>query len=502
MKPKYDDYVASASIGHPYTEGIVLSAFTPFSVPSTSLSRTLSSGKGACARLPIGLPQRKVEFRILKAFAPFTLSAALQVEYVDPGTNTRKLALLKLFDRRFQVNLRWYENIAQWDLNSESAYRGCVRDGVASARFLASKARDEAGTCLEVDHDYEAVCNIKNGNTRTAISGEESSWQQSEHTNAAAANVQWRDDPREAERYLQFRSLTDFATELRAYELFAHLQGHAIPKLLGTMCTNRIDNAPALDYLAGNDEHTRSSTDTLETPNSVDQDHSSLLLTIPGILLEFLEGSFTLSDIANRAPRSDWAEIVDLTTHAACQVEQTAFLNKDARPDNVLVLRTAKDSSVGPSKPLSLLRCLSMKITNAFCHCILRRRPAILESALTDTESGTEYRTCIIDFGEGEFRRCIDDYSWLITRGINSWEESYAMTMGTELGREHQHEIPLPDDNEAYGIADRLDDIGKRELMDLQRADAEEEQELPFKLPGDNARRDERHVVFRVNVGH
>ncbi|KAH6621032.1 hypothetical protein B0J18DRAFT_480504 [Chaetomium sp. MPI-SDFR-AT-0129] len=62
------------------------------------------------------------------------------------------------------------------------------------------------------------------------------------------------------------------------------------------------------------------------------------LLHIKGILLQYIDG-FSLSEVQDHAPRSEWQAIVDKAVNIVQAVGDHGVLNRDVRPDNFIVQR-------------------------------------------------------------------------------------------------------------------------------------------------------------------
>ncbi|KLU82137.1 hypothetical protein MAPG_01214 [Magnaporthiopsis poae ATCC 64411] len=107
----------------------------------------------------------------------------------------------------------------------------------------------------------------------------------------------------------------DFEMEANAYEELREHQGHLIPRLYSKVeyFTNPADGEPLGD-----------------TPE---------LSTVPGIVLEYIDG-FRMSDLPKHVDRSEWNYVVSRAVQVTGAVlNKSRVLNKDVRPDNMLVTR-------------------------------------------------------------------------------------------------------------------------------------------------------------------
>lgn len=475
MPRDFEERIAHTSQSHPYSNNIVLSTSTPFSVPTNELTTYLSSGNGECAKLPHGLPSRRINIRVLQAFTPFTLSVALKVQYEDPDTGAGRVALLKLFDRRFMTNVRFWKQLPDWTPESEHLYKEYALSESATEFQMTWKQLDDMQDCPEVDRDL-----IRPDPDDQSDSDEE------EDTDEDDDFLQWKSDPRRVEALVQYESLMVFSRELRAYELMSHLQGKAIPKLLGTVGLNQLDGPSARETdLDGHDGEESAGCPRSSTNYCKDEEFSSFF-TIPGLLLEFIDDSFTLSRLPSRVPRHDWLRVLNQVTTTAGSTVHTGFFNEDTRPDNVLLVQRRKPTPRIPENyDLSVKRrALGLETPDTECSILQRsRNKSIGERDKGVQEIDYEYEVRIIDFGSGSFRRCTSDYTWLIEKAAGNEHLGASLTMETTLRREHGFECKIRQYEEYYPIVHNLDAIGKREFIDLKKVEAETEEELPHWLP-------------------
>ena len=480
MPASIDERIIEASKDHPYQEGCIFSARAPFSLPTSDLSKALHAGHHGCARIPYGLIYRNINFRILKAMTPFTLSAALKVEFWDPGTRAKRVGLLKLFDRRFMLNTRTWRKMAEWNPNNERAYRDAVHRGDAEAVILKRKLDTERDACTQRNKDLTGI-ELYSGQHIEEIIREGKEMDDNEG---------WEQDPKRVETSLQFDCLDMFATELRAYELLSHLQGFSIPKLLGTVAVPRPDFPEGLNSMESSEETPGVGNDTLGSQSGEIEDVFSPFYVIPGLLIEFLENSFTLKDIPVHTPQIDWSKIVSLVNDTNYRISQSPFLNRDVRPENVLIVKSQRLPPVISPKDKALYRKLASltKLLLSCCKALRPSRPKVNSDTIIGPgfQSQVDYTIRIIDFGVGEFRGCHDDFSWLLQKASNHNPDHIGagLAMKIILRRDFAYELPEQWDLEgAYDLFCRLGTADSRHLMDLQRIEANTEIELVHTRP-------------------
>lgn len=287
----------------PYLPGATLyirlsNSFDEHDFSLTSL-RSFSGNFGQ----PFTRTSQETSVTIKHVYFPFTLSATMEVAFEDPMARRERRAFLKLYDRRFINNTREEHKLPSWTCDSERDYQETLTNGILRERMRRRQAEEEG--------DFDP----------TDASGEHD----------------WKQNFSEIETHLHYEALTLFDCELRAYRLLSHLQGSSIPRLYGTVavCLHNQDQMPGYELMY---QHTRSPTSTISPDCSAGliQDISPFNC-VPGILLEFVEGSFNLSELTTHVPQQDWQKVVDLATDAAATVAETGFSNIDFRPDNVLV---------------------------------------------------------------------------------------------------------------------------------------------------------------------
>ena len=111
------------------------------------------------------------------------------------------------------------------------------------------------------------------------------------------------------ETYLNDECHELFENEVAAYDAMKNIQGRYIPQLLAKATMNS---------------------------HSVSASDSQYFFEVPGILLEYIDG-FTLSDIEENVSRELWQQICDEAVQVVNIVCDHNVLNKDVRPDNMIV---------------------------------------------------------------------------------------------------------------------------------------------------------------------
>lgn len=104
------------------------------------------------------------------------------------------------------------------------------------------------------------------------------------------------------------KSLEYFETESAVYNVLREYQGKAIPRLLAAVDLNL-------------------------TPPGVDDND---VFHVKGLLLEYIDG-FTMADITEHAPRSEWQDIVDQGVAATHILGEHNILDRDRRPINFMI---------------------------------------------------------------------------------------------------------------------------------------------------------------------
>ncbi|KAJ6035967.1 hypothetical protein N7540_000246 [Penicillium herquei] len=130
---------------------------------------------------------------VIRVFEPFTLSSVMMVRISCPDLALNGDMVLKVFDRRFAIQLRKDEKIQPWTADVEKDYHHFVHDGRAE-EFIAA---------LNSDGD---------------IARPEEPWNKLQE-----------------EAYLHDHLLDLYKTEVKVYNLLRDLQGKEIPDLFSTV---------------------------------------------------------------------------------------------------------------------------------------------------------------------------------------------------------------------------------------------------------------------------
>jgi hypothetical protein len=214
----------------------------------------------------------------------------------DSGAYPTKF-VLKLYDWRYAVQLRKDNKIDPWTNEHETAYIGFVCSG--KAKDFIDKLRN--------DEDFEEP---------------EEGWNIAEN-----------------ETYLFSTCANMFHAETAVYETLHAYQGNQIPRLI----------APVTSGIESLNEHNSdlhhlvcaqpSGSDAIAL--DIDQVDTKApgteLLTINGILIEFIEG-FTLTNLnQDNADKSSWQSIIDQAIQNINLLSDNDILNEDVRGSNILV---------------------------------------------------------------------------------------------------------------------------------------------------------------------
>ena len=227
---------------------------------------------------------RTIQAKIIQLYEPFTLScvATVEINASDLGITDSPIepakAILKLYDRRFASQLRKESKIEPWTAATEQAYIDMIKNGEAAE--LIRKLNDDSIDFEEPEEGWSAA---------------------------------------ENEAYLHYKCSYLFSAETKAYDIMKTLQGKQIPRL----------------YSAGSVYlEQRKSTESREQDND--------LLSIPGILLEYIPGP-TLSTMTDVIPRQSWQRIVEQAVEIVRAYSSLGFLNRDVRCSNFVVNEAVPD---------------------------------------------------------------------------------------------------------------------------------------------------------------
>lgn len=210
-----------------------------------------------------------------------TLLCTLTVDISDqnqPQSSPTTTAFLKLFDRCFAEQLRRDNGIDPWTGEMEQAYIQSV----------------ESGAIIPFLRDLHIVPNFQDDT--------EEDW-----------------DDAQNEAFLADEHLRLHKTEVTAYRRMHGQQGRTIPRLLAPV---------SLVLRAGSD----AIKPKIENDGLVDFEPFKL----KGILLEYIN-RFSLSDMVDHAPQSNWQAIVDQEVTAVRLLRDYDILNRDVRPDNFII---------------------------------------------------------------------------------------------------------------------------------------------------------------------
>ncbi|THY52184.1 hypothetical protein D6C98_05371 [Aureobasidium pullulans] len=233
----------------------------------------------------------RIEAEIMKYF-PATLSCVMVLRFLDPPVyNNVSQCVVKLYDRRFSTQLRSDEGAVPWTPGVESLYQ----DFVASEDAAEFFSYWNAGRATNIYWSGRSV-------------GTRNRWSQAK-----------------VEAYLQWETTSTYEDEKKAYELMADLQGDIVPKMLGEVVLNlAVDTQEA------------EGPDSVMFDDSTDSDHNPHISSIPGLLLQYVEG-FQLTHLVANQPREQWQSTVDSAIVTLRRIQDCGILNRDVNIRSFMV---------------------------------------------------------------------------------------------------------------------------------------------------------------------
>ncbi|KAK3940582.1 hypothetical protein QBC46DRAFT_434436 [Diplogelasinospora grovesii] len=146
------------------------------------------------------VPASTLQAKVVKLVEPQTMSVVMQVT-LEMGSECGVNAILKLYDRRFAMQLRAEEEAGRWTISTETIYRKYVIQGKAEKLFRELNDRDEEEESANSDDDAEETLDsaMKTGRK---------------------------------EGYLQHCCKKLYRNEVRAYGMLGELQGKTIQGIL------------------------------------------------------------------------------------------------------------------------------------------------------------------------------------------------------------------------------------------------------------------------------
>lgn len=253
------------------------------------------------------VPRGQLTVEIIEPISVPTMSVVMKVSFWDSRSKRQRLAVLKMYDRRFARSLRRTYN-PSYDDDVESAWCEYVRNEKAPALFdfLREKRRleDEVGVLVDTDSESD------------------SSSSEEEHATATTRKrirtaAEMREKKGKREGIIQWKALDLYACETRAYAKLSHLQGRYIPKLLAQVYTTVATTPDLRSSPADRDDY----------------------FVVGGILLEYVDG-FSLTELGTTSvPKEKWHTIVQQGVDAARYINDAGVINTDCQPRNVIVQR-------------------------------------------------------------------------------------------------------------------------------------------------------------------
>ncbi|KAK4201760.1 Serine/threonine-protein kinase [Triangularia verruculosa] len=235
------------------------------------------------------VPEQQLTVMILEPASAPTMSVVMKVSFEDARSGCTRLAILKMFDRRFAPSVRRRINPV-YDDDAESAWCEYVRDGKAPALFAFL---------------HEQLRLEDEGITRPPRTEEE-----------------MRVKKGKKEGIMQWKALQLFEDETRAYATLSHFQGRYIPRFFAQVYLTVKEPSP--------------------DPHNSDDNNPTLrpeYFQIPGVLLEYVDG-FNLTDLGStNVPQHKWHSIIQQAVDAARYINDAGVINTDCQPRNVVVQR-------------------------------------------------------------------------------------------------------------------------------------------------------------------
>ena len=108
--------------------------------------------------------------------------------------------------------------------------------------------------------------------------------------------------------------------------------------------------------------------DVLLAPEQVSVGHDSILLAVPGLLIEYIDG-FGIRDIAAHAPAERIQRICEHALDLIRRTEDLDVVNNDMRLDNVLVRKTMHNMSEEPSFEVVFIDFALARVRSSIPQC-------------------------------------------------------------------------------------------------------------------------------------
>lgn len=247
-----------------------------------------------------------------------TMSPVVEIVYNTKSGATQK-AVLKIFDSRFGRSFRYvcgppgkFNGYVTHTASRAKAWREYVRDGKAEALFEEIRAGQE-------QYDFRCPAQYHLDAPATA-------------PDHAAARY---------EGALQYEALEHFASETRAYERLAGLQGRGIPKLLAHVRLRlRVPPVPAASsdsygQAAQAQEQRQEEEEEEEQPPPPPE--TARFFQVNGIIMEHIDG-FSLDTLAaSPLPVDRWASVLQRAVDVVTEINLRGVVLGDGRPGNVIV---------------------------------------------------------------------------------------------------------------------------------------------------------------------
>ncbi|KAK5654687.1 hypothetical protein OQA88_7011 [Cercophora sp. LCS_1] len=255
------------------------------------------------------VPPQQITVQVLEPMSLPTMSVVLKVNFRDAHSGCERMAVLKLFDRRFSPELRRRHN-PSYDHDDEAAWQEYVQTDKAGAlfAFMDEKGRleDEEGEILVTDSETDP----------SSSDDDDGDGHAGKKKKVGTPAETWEKKGKR-EGISQWKARHSFTSETHAYATLSHLQGRYIPKLLAEVHL-KLPTPPGLQNTAG---------------------YRHEYFDVGGILLDHVDG-FNLTDLGTTdIPEQEWHGIVQRAVDAARYINDAGVINLDCQPRNVIVQR-------------------------------------------------------------------------------------------------------------------------------------------------------------------
>lgn len=282
------DMLCDSSGGSNTRETFTKEALGEIATRSTAPSHTPGPYvEGMVLDLPVnwtrGTPsEERVLFTVTKVFE-VTMMPVMEVQWASSSGGEARTAILKLFDRRYGHESRWWRDTCH-NPSVEVCWQRYVQSGQAPGLFEYIEEMDKKGRSWYIDPLEGDLIDTVNTWEMTA----------------------------KKEGLLQYRFLQQLKTEIRAYQQLEKLQGKCIPLFYGT-------------------------TSFSLAPRQLESDPQ--FFRIGGILTQHIDG-FTLDSLLETeelSPDIDYQGLIQRVIEVAEDVNACGVVNVDCVPHNMII---------------------------------------------------------------------------------------------------------------------------------------------------------------------